>query len=109
MNESFRKTRHRKRIGRCFELSFSYVLAEKNEAYLLVHAFCSARLIGAGHAWVENKKTGEVYDLVRNEIYPKEDYYKITMPMDINRYTFKEAAKKAVETDHSGPWDLQKC
>jgi len=99
----FKKTKHKKRSGRCFELAFSYLLG--NEDKILVHG--SVQHISGNqmaHAWIENHE-GDVYDLVKNEIYNGDEYYRKFNARKMFSYTVKDAANKFTEHNHSGPWE----
>ena len=103
----FKKTRHTKRKGRCFELSANYMHHEDSEHYILVHGYrwitgtCNH---ANAHGWVEDPKTQTVYDLVENKIYDRDEYYFCNIIHNITTYTFMEAMLKIAETGRSGPW-----
>ena len=99
----FKKTRHRKREGRCFELSGEYALS--NDNMILVHG--SVRHVSGkqmAHAWIEDGK-GNVYDLVKNEIYDTQRFYSIFNAKKIISYSKNELASKAAESCSWGPWN----
>ena len=98
---SFKKTKHKKRLGRCFELAGSYVLS--NPDLILVHGTIFSSAEPLAHAWVENSEM-EVYDLVENKTYGPGEYYQKHDAKKIVTYTQKELAAEVVETGTWGPW-----
>jgi hypothetical protein len=98
----FIKTKHRKRFGRCFELSGSYLFSYP--AHTLVHGTINSQISPVAHAWIESEN-GFVYDLVDNQEYPIEEYYQKKQAEKFITYSVKEAAKNMVESMSYGPWD----
>jgi hypothetical protein len=108
MDSPFKKTRHKKRQGRCFELSSIYILEKGSANYTLVHGYrhCSILSYSNHHAWIEDEQTQTVYDLVENEVFTKDEYYQVNKIHHTKRYTPREAAQKIVDADGGcGPWD----
>ena len=65
-----------------------------------------------GHAWIEDDFMVYDYSNDRKLILPKPYYYNkgevITDdPAKYRKYTFDEARKKMLETEHYGCWDLE--
>jgi hypothetical protein len=98
----FKKTRHKNRDGRCFELSLSYLL--DHPEYTLVHGTLNSDVLPLAHAWIENQN-GYVYDLVKNQEFPVQEYYQKYQAKKVVTYSIKEAAVQMSETGTSGPWD----
>ena len=108
MNGPFKKTRHTKRKGRCFELAADYIFREGSEKFLLVHGYRQIDIISTnGHAWIEDEQTQTVYDLVENEVFHRDDYYKDNNIHDVTKYSLTEAAEKLSQTGDAGPWNYQ--
>jgi hypothetical protein len=99
----FKKTRHKNRAGRCFELSFTYLLGHPE--YTLVHGTLNSDVLPIAHAWIENQN-GFVYDLVQNQEFPVQEYCQKFQAKKVVTYSQKEAAKLMVEAGGTaGPWD----
>lgn len=97
-----------KRMGRCYELAGRGIIqCANNSGWELVHGtarvFRGARLVG-GHAWAENKKTGEAYDAVTNRFYLLPNYRRNWNAKPRRRYTPRQAAMIAAKVGHWGPW-----
>jgi hypothetical protein len=64
-----------------------------------------------GHAWIEDDEMVYEYSNGRNISLPKELYYSLgkvwKKAPKYYRYTFEEARKKMLETEHYGSWDLE--
>ena len=101
----FKKTNHKRREGRCFELAGKYVLSLENSDKYLVHGtVCHESRQPMAHAWVENEE-GKVYDLIKNEIYWGMDFYNFYNAQKMFVYTQKEAAINMAEYGTYGPWE----
>jgi hypothetical protein len=94
--------RRNPRLGRCYELSGSYVTWHRD--YLLVHG----TIQGAGyppnpHAWVI-LPDGQVHDPVTDLTLPAEVYVRVFGAIEQVRYTYIEMARHVLRTEHWGPW-----
>ena len=94
------------REGRCYELSYKYLLSDDFRDWQLVHGegqpeepFDGPRI---GHSWLERKD--EVFDPVRDKTFVKDEYYNRFKVTIFGKWTIEEAAKQAVEARHFGPW-----
>jgi hypothetical protein len=96
-----RLPRVRKRIGRCYELSYAGLL--QAPSWILVHGYVAhAREVECGHAWLE--RDGLVYDAVLDELMPASVYRAHVCATELKRYTSVEAAREMLRTGHSGAW-----
>lgn len=102
--------------GDCYEVAFEGMMslhqAGRADEAVLVHA----RVMGQGHlegvefghAWIEIG--GNVHDNSNGNsiVMPIAAYHALgqVKPENVRRYTFKEAADKALETGVYGPWDI---
>jgi predicted ABC-type ATPase len=64
----------------------------------------SGFVVPHGHAWVESGKLALDNSLGNLITLPIDAYYRMGHVTDVNKYTKQEALKKALETEHYGPW-----
>lgn len=97
-----RLPRVRKRIARCYELS--YEGCQLGREWTLVHGEVNGRPhIGRiGHAWLE--LDGWVYDVVGDEVMLGEAYILKFGAQSSQKYTFREAITELLKYGHYGPW-----
>lgn len=103
--------------GDCYEANGKYILFERpgDPSIVLVHGEVtgqggSVAGFNYGHAWIEEGGTVLDFSNGRSVRMPKALYYKlgnITENNNLHRYTYHEAAEKAVTTGIWGPWDLK--
>lgn len=96
----------KKRLGRCFELSFERVVVEGGT---LVHGTISSRHMLPGtdalinHGWIEFED--QVWEPISEQIMPKIVFQRLYDARELYRYPRGEAILKAFRDGHSGPWD----
>ena len=91
-----------KRLGRCYELSWQFVMDNPN--WNLIHGYITTRDLSKtiDHAWCE---TGDmVFDPVVNIKWPKDAYYRFFNAEKEKEYSFKDAIQNGSLTGHYGPW-----
>lgn len=81
--------------------------------YWLVHALCKMPTGETiAHGWVEREGdiviTAFVIDGESKYVeLAREDFYKIYLPVDVTRYTLKEAARLNIQHGNYGPWETR--
>ena len=108
-----RKSRFRRRRGRCYELSyhtlFDIQYAGNADGVTLVHGTVKSPLRGIpiGHAWLESED--EAYDAVTHKTMPIAQYYAEQGAVAERRYTLQEMSKILLGgVKHFGPWHESK-
>lgn len=105
----------------CYEANFKLLRTLKRESppqfmseVRLVHAECRDDIEGTrfGHAYVtvvalNGMVIAHDYSNGRKRCLPVEDYEALGGITEVHRYTYEEAATRAAETGHFGPWDLK--
>ena len=97
------RVRARKRVGRCFELSFAVLM--DHEDWTLVHGIVNGppdECPRTCHAWLE--RDGQVFDPVSDELSPSLRYRIRFDALAVARYSAHQAGGLALETRHYGPW-----
>lgn len=94
--------RHRIRVrssrsGRCFELCGRGIMNDRT--WMLVHGTIHGWI---AHAWLE--RDGVCYDAVLDSEQPQGAYYAAREAVAEARYSQREAAEKAANSNHWGPW-----
>jgi len=56
-----------------------------------------------GHAWIITD-AGYVWEPQTGRFFPPSEFNKLARPVEHNRYTYEEALKHMVRTEHYGPW-----
>jgi hypothetical protein len=94
--------RLRKRDGRCYELAWNGCM--QGEEWKLIHGEVNGPIGIArmGHAWLEFD--GWAYDPVLDKVMRANVYAYIHKAMVHKKYSKVQAANKAIETGHHGPW-----
>jgi hypothetical protein len=91
----------RKPAHRCYELCWRTMLDMPDDCgWVLVHGDGPEFL--AGHAWLEHGDT--IFDSQSGKGMDRAYYERRWKLVAIARYTKLEAATKALETGHMGPW-----
>jgi hypothetical protein len=103
--------------GDCYEANGKYILFEHpgDPSIVLVHGEVTGtgmQVLGLnyGHAWIEEGNTVLDFSNGRTVRMSKAEFYKrgsISKNNNMHRYTYHEAAEKAVLTGVWGPWDLK--
>ena len=100
--KNFIKTHHKKRFGRCFELSGKYVF-KTDQSKFLVHGAVYIITLPLAHAWVEDEGQN-VYDLIENKVYTKDQYSKKFNAKKKMIYTYDDLVNRNAKYGHWGPW-----
>ena len=90
--------------GSAFPQNTLRPLRKSNPDKILIHGTINSQVLPIAHAWVENEN-GDVYDLVKNEIYNGQEYYEKWQAVKVKSYTQKETAINATQHGSWGPWD----
>jgi hypothetical protein len=112
--------------GDCFVANYHYLDRIKTKGYWLCHGIVTNAIdkLPMVHCWIEYELPvdvpGEYQESVvmqgvidvsqgRNIDIPKGLYYWAGEidPENVRRYTVREAAKKALQHNHYGPWDIE--
>ena len=93
------------RSGNCYEKSFQFLLAHKEEGWTLVHGIATHRPTGKqmGHAWVEREDV--CYDAEKDIEILKPVFYALGDIVYAVRYSEEQAFKLALKHKHYGCWD----
>ena len=96
--------------GNCYHNAFRWLLyrPELSEDHYIVHGLVYHEQSGRhGHAWIETTIDGIQFVYDSGDYIPKVLYYLWGDVSYTVRYTLKEAATLACQTEHSGPWDYK--
>jgi hypothetical protein len=104
--------RARRRLGRCYELSYlNQGRAEENgRLLLLIHGTVRGQQGRIDHAWLLDEELGMVYESTLEDVddkdrwFVKSDYVRCFAAVAERRYDRIAAMKALAATGHSGPW-----
>ena len=101
--------RVRKRLGRCYELTFRAIKEELGaESFTLIHGYINLDIMLVAHAWIETGD-GRVYD-PNDDRYMRADEYAATMgAVAERRYTRTQALDMMSREAHCGPWHCSRA
>src|SRR2546430_16661081 len=96
--------RVRKRLGRCYELTFRAIKEELGaESFTLIHGYINLDIMLVAHAWIETGD-GRVYD-PNDDRYMRADEYASTMgAVAERRYIRTQALDMMSREAHCVPW-----
>lgn len=100
-----RVPRLRKRLGRCYELSYEGVI--RDSEWTLVHgALKGPPELGGwvAHAWLLRESDKMVFDPAQDKLLPKFEYQLRHKPRVYAEYSLFEAMTFACHFGHPGPW-----
>tara|TARA_B100000029_G_scaffold135788_1_gene130258 strand:- start:8417 stop:8728 length:312 start_codon:yes stop_codon:yes gene_type:complete len=97
--------------GDCYAANGRWMIGK--DGYQLVHGVAILATDGKpfGHCWIE--KGNQVLDFSNGKkvLMNKKKYYELggipVKPYKLYKYTYLEMAKKLLQTEHWGPWDLR--
>ena len=98
--------------GDCYAANGRWMIGQ-DDSYQLVHGVAILATDGKpfGHCWIE--KGNQVLDFSNGKkiLMNKKKYYELggipVKPYKLYKYTYLEMAKKLLQTEHWGPWDLK--
>ena len=97
------RLRVRKRITRCYELSWMVVM--DSPAWVLVHGTCRGPTgEQIGHAWVETLDGQHVYETMTDRVMCAGEHADYFAALAVHRYLQRQAAEQVVKSGHYGPW-----